>query len=95
MKAAPQTRKDKRRKVLTISEEEFFNVVLLLLGPPKREYFEFTIPGSRFEYGIRAWVKYAPEGQKFMELIVTYGEAKVRASLIYKRFARWCRSKGK
>lgn len=83
--------KSKRRKVLTISEEEFFNIVLLLMGPPKKEYFEHFV--NRFEYGIRAWVKYTPEGQKFMELIVTYGEAKVRAALTYKRFARWCRSK--
>jgi hypothetical protein len=87
MKGAPQT---KRRKVLSIPEEEFFDIVLLLMGPPKREAFDFQF--NRFEYGVGAWVKHAPEGRKFMALLESYGEAKSRAGLTYKRYARWCRS---
>lgn len=82
------TPRNKRRKVLSIPEEDFFEVVLLLMGPPKREYFEFEGP-NRFEYGLRAWVKYAPEGQKFMALVESYGEAKVRAAYTYKRYSSW------
>lgn len=92
MRAAPPAKKDNRRKKLTIPEEEFFDIVLLLMGPPKREAFDFVF--NRFEYGVGAWVKHAPEGQKFLHLLTTYGEAKSRAGLMYKRFARWCRSKG-
>lgn len=90
MRAVPPTKKDNRRKKLTITEEEFFNIVLLLLGPPKEEYFDHYV--NRFEYGIRSWVKYTSNGQKFLHLVASYGEAKVRASLLYKRYARWCRS---
>ena len=91
MRAAPPTKKDNRRKKLTITEEEFFDIVLLLMGPPKREAWSYSY--NRWEQGVGAWVKHAPEGQKFIELLTTYGEAKSRAGLMYKRFARWCRNK--
>ena len=78
--------KSRRRKALNTSEEEFFERVLFLWGPPTPEFVNYQ---DQFSRGIANWLKRSANGQKFMELLVAHGEAKTRAPKMYSRYMGW------
>lgn len=81
-----KTSRGGRKKFLNIPDEEFFERVLFLWGPPTHEFVDYQ---DRFSRGIDNWLKNSMNGQKFMELVVAHGEAKTRAPKLYSRYMGW------
>ena len=75
-----------QRKKLNIPEEEFFERILLLFGPPTQEYEQYA---DRYLLGYRNWLKRSENGQKFMALVEGHGEARIRAVGYYIKYKRW------
>lgn len=81
-----KTSRSRRRKFLSITEDEFFERVLLLWGPPTPEYTHYQ---DRFSRGIANWIKQTVNGRKFLELVTAHGEARTRAPNMYLKYMRW------
>ncbi len=82
--------KKKQRKYLSCSEETFFETVLLVYGPPDPEARNYINVQGPFQIqGIGPYLREHPRGKLFMQCVVTYGEAKVRAGKWYYRYIKW------
>lgn len=83
------------KKGLTVDVETFFLAVSLKCGPPLQRYFDYVHPLRGWKQqilrGIGVWVHNTDEGTKFMEVVTGFGEAKLRATHWYLKYARWYR----
>ena len=80
------------RKWLNIPEEEFFERVLFLLGPPTDEFRKHE---SRYSLGISEWLKLDENGRKFRTLLEAHGEARTRGPKFYLRYSKWYHNQGR
>ncbi len=79
------------RKGLTVDTETFYLAVALKCGPPTMHDFTYSTAtwNNMTVQGIPWWVHNAPKGHEFLALVQQYGEAKMRASHWYIKYAQW------
>lgn len=78
-----------RRKHLAMGIEEFFALALLVYGTPSmtaRTYLSRRFP---MKGGYSFWCSETEDGQRWVALVSSAGEAKARAPLLYKWYLRW------
>lgn len=91
-------KKQRQRKHLDRTPEEFFELVLLAIGPipwQELETFMHYIPRHGMSFGPSAYLYYSPTGRQFIELLMQCGEAKARAWKWFKAYNKWVRDKRK
>jgi hypothetical protein len=82
-------RPDKRRKRLSVPDNEFFLHCLMRLGPPDWAAIDNHVVlrgGIGRMYG---YIRETEYGQQFAEMVATFGEAKTRAPRWLYRYHRW------
>lgn len=79
-------------KKLQISDEEFFAAALLLFGPPKTAPLHYKSKAYKRGVGLWFWMTETKEGEAFTNFVSKCGDAKHRATMIYRAWYQWFES---